>query len=154
MLRQLVVVALAIVSVALPAAGAAGKGAAAPTVSVLEVFATGGGPPAAARVGERSTITGNLEDAGGKTIGTWLWRCTYLGGRGLGTSTSHFCTFAAKLDGKGTIFSEGGIGYNSTSVRWNAVTGGTGEYRGVFGVVHIVDLATPRTPHTYYLMKR
>jgi hypothetical protein len=149
-----VVAAVCVGAIAIAAVAAAASVGTTPTVTVLKIRATGGGPPAAERPGQISVITGSVLDDSVHTIGTWRWRCTYLGGNGEGASTSHFCRFKVTLTGRGSITTEGGYGYNSSAVRWEAVLGGTGAYKGVFGVARLYNLNTASTPHTYYLLTK
>ena len=132
---------------------AAGLSEQAPTVSTLSVVATGGGPPLAGSIGQVSVITGQINDVADNRIGTWRWKCKYLGGPGTGKKTSHFCTFTVTFGSRGSITSEGGYGYLSNAPRFTAVTGGTGAYQGVFGVMRYKNLNTPATPTTYYLLR-
>lgn len=143
--------ALLAAAVLVPAA--AGLTEQAPTVSVLSVVATGGGPPLAETIGQVSVVTGQIYDVADNRIGTWRWKCKYLGGPGTGKKTSHFCTFTATFGSRGSITSEGGYGFLSNAARFIAVTGGTGAYEGVFGVAQYKNLNTPATPHTYYLIR-
>jgi hypothetical protein len=78
-------------------AGASGSAGTAPKVTVLKVIATGGGPPAAATVGQVSDIRGEIRNPAMRQIGTWFWHCRYLGGTGTGTTTSHYCQFTVKI---------------------------------------------------------
>ena len=148
-----VVAAVCVGAIAMDGAAMAGSTDSTPTVTVLNIVSTGGGPPAMSRIGQTSVINGEVEDTAGKVIGSWLWRCKYIGGNGTGTRTSHFCQFTVKLPG-GSITAEGGYGAWSNATRWQAIIGGTGEYRGVTGVQELYDLNTPRTPDTYYLIKQ
>ena len=151
-LKTSIALAIVLACAAVPATvGAASAGK--PTVSVLKVFATCGAAPSVDRLGQVSNISGQLRDAAGNLIGGWRWQCTYLGGYGT-KKASHFCKFAATFGSRGTIFSEGGIAFNSDAVQWNAVTGGTGSFRGVFGAARIVNLNKPTTPTTYYLIRQ
>jgi hypothetical protein len=138
-------------SIAIGAGGVASGADALPEVSILNVVSAGGGPPSMDRVGQLSVITGRIEDTSGNGIGSWRWRCTYIGGAGTGSSTSHFCRFTIKL-ADGTITTEGGYGAWSNAVRWQAVIGGTGKYRGVTGVQRLYNLNSEKTPDTYYLI--
>jgi len=131
---------------------AAATGATPTKVTVLKLIATGGGPPADANVGQVSDVRGEVRNPAMRQIGTWSWHCQYLGGTGTGTTTSHYCRFTVKLGAKGSITTEGGYGYQSTALRWVAVIGGTGAFKGVVGSAKYWNLNTPTTPITYYLI--
>ena len=125
-----------------------------PSVTVLKVVDTGGGPPSINRVGEVSRTHGELRDTAGNLIGSWRLSCTYFGGSGMQGQTSHFCKRVATFGSKGSIFSEGGIAWATNSTQWAVITGGTGSFRGIFGTVKIANFNTPTTPSQYFLIRQ
>ena len=134
--------------------GIAGGGTtAAPTVGVLKVVATGGNAPGMSRLGEIGTVKGELQDASGNRVGSWLWRCQYLGGKATSSEPNLFCRFTATFGSRGSIITSGGVAGYYNGAQWNAIIGGTGAYRNAVGVVRFTSLATSATPHTYYLIK-
>lgn len=134
---------------------AASAGGASPSlaVSTLTVTAWGGAPPDNSSIGVVSTSSGVLQSVANERVGTWAYRCAYLGGQGRGSEDSHFCTFVHKIDGKGSITAKGGIGYNSLTVRWWAITGATGTYRGVIGTVRVTNFAQNGTTLKFHLIR-
>jgi hypothetical protein len=124
------------------------------TVTSISVVDIGGNSPLVGRVGYVSASTGTTLDANGSAeIGTWRYRCSYLGGKGKGSQNSHFCTFVHTLSGEGTITASGGLGTNSLTTRWLAITGATGTYKGAFGTARLKNFSGETTPFTFYLIR-
>lgn len=57
------------------------------------------------------------------------------------------------LGAKGSITVAGAVGDNSLSVRWLAVTRGTGTYRNAIGVARLTDFASAATTLKFYLIR-
>lgn len=124
------------------------------TVTSISVGDIGGNSPLVGRVGSVSTSTGTTLDANGSAeIGTWRYRCSYLGGKGKGAQNSHFCTFVHTLSGQGTITTSGGIGVRSPTTRWLAITAANGTYKGAFGTARLRDFSGETTLFTFYLIR-
>lgn len=134
------------------AAGANGTGTSM-RIQVVKVTGTGGGPPSRARLGAVSTSTGSLYGPLGSNVGTWTYRCRFIGGNGLGRQTSHFCSEVVWIKGKGTVTIEGGIGDSSGVTRHLAITAATGVYRGATGSAKLTKFNSFRTPITLYLIR-
>ena len=51
------------------------------------------------------------------------------------------------------ITASGGVGYDSLTTRWLAITGGTGTNKGAFGTVRMKNFAQSSTPFTFYVIR-
>ena len=118
----------------------------------MRFTATGGGPPLINTAGETSKSSGSLVDGSGDPIGSWSYRCTYLGELTSATIT-HYCSITNSLEGRGKLVLAGGIVWDSNDVQWQTVIRATGRYGGHTGFAKLDNLNSASTSFTVYLVK-
>jgi len=122
------------------------------TVSTMSVVDTEGGSPLGMFVGQVSVLHGTTLGANATSqVGTWRFRCRYLGGEGRGQQNSHFCTFVHVFPNAGSITASGKVGYDSRATRWLAITRATGIFKDASGKVRLTNFGACSAALTFYL---